>query len=109
LSREAWEGLQVDQDKSVMSEYKKSTKATKILTWIVDIDHNREVDAYNTQKKVEGSQGESRELYETEYPEVKSTSKATFNYEDKGKIHNQSGRYGQEWKFDAALKEIDFE
>ena len=102
-SQQARNGL---QSGSVITSTSKSDTEPYIICWIQDITHDRLVDAYNTQthqsKTYEAGDG-TGQLWEATYPETSSSSRATFNYQGRGKIYPPTASH------DAALTTIDFD
>ena len=109
-SRDAWNGIQIDKASTFRSTHKTDTNP-KIICWVDDIDHDREVEAYNRQIHQSNVGESSADLWETEYPEIKSSTLATFNYEHRGYICAADGgdTCNPIWEHDAAIIQIDFE
>ena len=102
-SEAVWQGLQTDT--STFTSVLKEDTEPYIICWINAIEHNRLVEAYNEQehegKTYEAGEG-TGELWEVSYPEIESSTKATFNYENRGTIYPPSALH------DSAITEVDF-
>jgi len=109
MSTRAWIGLDIDKD-STTTLYTANNEPQLIIVWIDDIVHDREVEAKSVQSHAGNVGQRSSELWLTQYPNIKSSTRATFNYNDRGQICSRHDGYSCEpiWEHDAAIIEVDF-
>jgi len=82
-----------------------------LIAYIYDLDHDRLVESYQTQEHEDNTGEDSADLWETEYPDITSSAKATFNFECRGQVYetcNGGMPDGPVALHEAGLTEVDF-